>query len=119
MTSLPIHDARAEAPLLDPARAEAVAAVFKALSDPVRLRLYHHIAAACCSTVCACHMPETFGVSQPTLSHHLSKLQAAGLVDREMRGRWAHFSATPDGLELVDGLLGELPRPDCCDPASR
>ena len=77
-------------------QAERVALVVKALADPVRLRILHHIAASRCSSVCACHMPEVFGVTQPTLSHHLKKLVEAGLVDKEMRGKWAHFTPRPE-----------------------
>ncbi|MSS46312.1 helix-turn-helix transcriptional regulator [Cutibacterium sp. WCA-380-WT-3A] len=84
-------------------RAEHVARVTKALADPVRLRILHHIAASQCSSVCACHLPEVFGVTQPTLSHHLKKLVEAGLVNKEMRGKWAHFTLRPEGLaELRD-----------------
>lgn len=77
---------------ISPRHAEQVALVAKALSDPVRLRIFHHIAASRCSSVCACNLSEVFGVTQPTLSHHLKKLVEAGLVNREMRGRWAHFT---------------------------
>lgn len=90
-------------------RAAQVAEVVKALSDPVRLRIFHHIAASQCSSVCACHMPEVFGVSQPTLSHHLKRLVDAGLVDRQMRGRWAHFTPRPEALTALRSLLSELP----------
>lgn len=91
------------------AAAEDLAAVAKALSDPVRLRIFHHIAANCCSSVCACHLPEVFGVSQPTLSHHLTKLVNAGLVHRQMRGRWAHFTPRPEGLAALRTFLAHLP----------
>lgn len=90
------------------ADAERLAVVTKALADPVRLRIFHHIAASECSSVCACHLPEVFGVSQPTLSHHLKKLVDAGLVHREMRGRWAHFTPRPEGLEPLRDLIGDL-----------
>ena len=90
-------------------RAEELVVLTKALADPVRLRIFHHIAASSCSSVCACHLPEVFGVSQPTLSHHLKKLVEAGLVHREMRGRWAHFTPRPEGLEALRTFLGELP----------
>ncbi len=89
--------------------AEALVTVTKALSDPVRLRIFHHIAASDCSSVCACHLPEVFGVSQPTLSHHLKKLVDAGLVHREMRGRWAHFTPRPEGLAAFREFLDRLP----------
>ncbi len=91
------------------ASAEDLAAVAKALSDPVRLRIFHHIAANSCSSVCACHLPDVFGVSQPTLSHHLKKLVDAGLVNRQMRGRWAHFSPRPEGLAAFRAFLQDLP----------
>ncbi len=76
--------------------------------SPVRLRIFHHIAASRCSSVCACHLPEVFGVTQPTLSHHLKKLVDAGLVNRETRGRWAHFTPRPEGLAWMPAWSGEL-----------
>ncbi|WP_420176332.1 ArsR/SmtB family transcription factor [Luteococcus sp. OSA5] len=101
--------------LMTAEEAERRAASFKALSDPVRLRIYHHIASSDHS-VCFCHLPEVFGVSQPTLSHHLKKLVEAGLVTREQRGRWAHYSPRPAGLAQVIALVGDVSgRPDGAD----
>ena len=91
--------------LLPTDEAAALAATFKALSDPVRLRVFLHVAAANCSSVCACHLPELFGVSQPTLSHHLKKLTESGLVHKEMRGRWAHFWVVPETVSAARNLL--------------
>ncbi|MDO5736453.1 MAG: metalloregulator ArsR/SmtB family transcription factor [Propionibacteriaceae bacterium] len=90
--------------LMDPAEAARLAGVAKALSDPVRLRVYAHIAASGPSTVCACHLPGQLGITQPTLSHHLKKLVDVGLVGREYRGRWAHYSPRPEAL----GELGRF-----------
>lgn len=105
-------------PLIRVEDAQRIAGLAKALSDPVRLRIYQHIASADCSTVCACHLPEVFGVAQPTLSHHLKKLVEAGLVNREMRGRWAHFSVRPDGLNALRGFLDACAAPPrTVDPA--
>ncbi len=95
-------------PTLSPERAERIAEVFKALSDPIRVRLLHHISANCCSSVCVCHIPDDFGISQPTLSYHLGRLLKAGLISKEMHGKWAHYTATEDGLGLVRGYLAEL-----------
>lgn len=98
--------------LMDPAEAGRLAAVAKALSDPVRFRVYAHIASSGPSTVCACHLPGQLGISQPTLSHHLKKLVETGLVEREYRGRWAHYSPRPEGVaalcEFLD-LVGSAP----------
>lgn len=88
-------------------QAACLAEVFKALADPTRVRLLAHIAASDQGTACACHLPEILGISQPTLSHHLKKLTEAGLVTREQRGRWAHFTAVPEVLETARAFLGE------------
>lgn len=101
---------------LEDGQAEQIAAVFKALSDPVRVKLLRHISANCCSSVCACHMPESLGISQPTLSYHLGRLVKAGLISREMRHKWAHYRATPQGLAVVRQFLADLRDTDCCDP---
>nr|WP_245703023.1 metalloregulator ArsR/SmtB family transcription factor [Raineyella antarctica] len=87
-------------------RAACLADIFKALSDPTRVRLLDHIAASAGGTACACHLPETLGISQPTLSHHLKKLVDAGLVTREQRGRWAHYTAVAGVLDVARDFLG-------------
>ena len=88
--------------------AQTQASVFKALADPVRIQLLTHLADSCCSTVCACHLPELLGISQPTLSHHLKKLTDSGLVHKEMRGRWAHFTLNPAGVADVARFVAAL-----------
>jgi len=93
--------------LLGQAEAEALSTVLKAVADPVRLRLLHHIAAAPDTTVCACHLPAALGISQPTLSHHLKKLVDVGLVTREQRGRWAHYRLSRPAMDrLMRALAG-------------
>ena len=87
--------------------AEQLAAGFKVLADPVRLRLLSLVATAAGGEVCACDLVEPVGRSQPTVSHHLSILTDAGLLEREQRGRWAWFRARPDRLEVLrDALTG-------------
>lgn len=82
--------------------------VLKALADPVRLNIVARLAAANEPSVCACSMPEDFGVSQPTLSHHLKKLVDAGILHREMRGNWAHFSLRPEALGALLAFLATV-----------
>ena len=88
-------------------RAACLADIFKALADPTRVRLLAHIAASPDGTACACHLPDALGVSQPTLSHHLKKLAEAGLVIREQRGRWAHYTAVAATLDVARSFIGE------------
>ena len=80
--------------------------VFKALSDPARLRLLSMIASSPEREMCACDLIEPVGKSQPTVSHHLSQLVDAGLLQREKRGRWAWFRIDPDRLAEIRAVLG-------------
>jgi ArsR family transcriptional regulator, arsenate/arsenite/antimonite-responsive transcriptional repressor len=90
------------------AEAEAVelAALLKALADPARLRLVSIIAAAPSGEVCACDLTAPLDRSQPTVSHHLSQLVKAGILDREQRGRWAWFRLRDERLRAVGEALG-------------
>ena len=92
---------------IDQRAAERLAAVLKALADPVRLQLVSIIGAAEAGEVCACDLPALVGRSQPTVSHHLSALVRAGLLEREQRGKWAWFRLDPDGFAMVRAALGD------------
>jgi ArsR family transcriptional regulator len=91
---------------LDESTATELAGVLKALADPVRLRLVSLIAAAPGGELCACDLPALLDRSQPTVSHHLTLLVRAGLIDREQRGKWAWFRLRDDGLAAVRAALG-------------
>jgi ArsR family transcriptional regulator len=102
-----------ELSLLDRTRAETASTLLRAVADPVRLRLLHHIATFPGTTLCACHLPQALGISQPTLSHHVGVLVGAGLVNREMRGRWAHYTVDPaTDSRLFDALDEVLAKKD-------
>ncbi|MCT1431908.1 metalloregulator ArsR/SmtB family transcription factor [Brachybacterium muris] len=90
---------------LDAADAQRLSEAFKALSDPTRLRLLAHVADQGCASVCACDLTELMGISQPTVSHHMKKLVEAGLVTREQRGRWAHYSVVPAAFAELRAFL--------------
>jgi ArsR family transcriptional regulator len=92
------------APTLSDEQVEATAAVFAALSDPARVRIVNRIATTG-EPVCACHLTEPLGLSQPTVSHHLKKLVEAGLLQREQRGKWAYFSLTPEVSERLADVV--------------
>jgi ArsR family transcriptional regulator len=90
---------------LDESDAEALAAAFKVIADPARLRLLSLIANAPTGEVCACDVVEPLGRSQPTVSHHLSVLTDAGLLEREKRGRWAWYRVVPERLAVLRDAL--------------
>ena len=85
---------------LDTSGAVALAPAFKALGDPVRLRLLSMIACAG-DEVCVCDLTGAFAVSAPTISHHLRVLREAGLVDCERRGTWVYYRARTDALRAL------------------
>lgn len=89
---------------LDDAQAAELAAVLKALADPVRLQLVSIIGAA--GEICTCDLPALVGRSQPTVSHHLAQLVKAGLVTREQRGKWAWFRLRPETFAALRAALG-------------
>ncbi|MBT2415523.1 winged helix-turn-helix transcriptional regulator [Streptomyces sp. ISL-12] len=89
---------------LSAADAERIAVMFKALSDPVRLRLFSKIAAQPAGEACVCDIQDV-GVSQPTVSHHLRKLREAGLLESERRASWVYYRVAPGVLAAMAGLL--------------
>jgi len=93
------------APLSDE-DADELAVAFKALADPVRLRLLSLIAAAPDGTACSCDLEEPVGKSQPTVSHHLSLLADAGLITKEKVGRWVNCTIVPERLAALRDVLG-------------
>ena len=93
------------APLTE-ADADELALAFKALADPVRLRLLSLIAAAPEGTACSCDLEEPVGKSQPTVSHHLSVLADAGLITKDKVGRWVNCTVVPERLAVLRDVLG-------------
>ncbi|MFG3364672.1 ArsR/SmtB family transcription factor [Streptomyces sp. NPDC090032] len=94
---------------LDDEQAVELARVFKALGDPVRLRLLSMIATREGGEICVCDLTPAFDLSQPTISHHLKLLRQAGLIDCERRGTWVYYWLLP---EMTDKLAGILTRPE-------
>jgi ArsR family transcriptional regulator len=81
-----------------------IARAAKALGDPVRLQLVD-VLRKHAGKVCVCELVPLFEISQPTLSHHLGKLRAAGIVDSERRGLWAYYYVKPEALEELSAWL--------------
>ena len=85
--------------------ADQLAAAFRVLADPARLRLLSLIQSQPEGEACVCHLQEPLGLSQPTVSHHLKVLVNAGLLEREKRGRWAYFRVVPNQLGALRRLF--------------
>jgi ArsR family transcriptional regulator len=84
--------------------AERTAAMFKALGDPVRLRLFSLVASHEGGEACVCDISDV-GVSQPTVSHHLKKLREAGLLTSERRGTWVYYRVEPSVVAAMGQML--------------
>jgi ArsR family transcriptional regulator len=90
---------------IDEASAAGLAQVFKALGDPVRLRLISLIGARQGGEVCVCDLASAFDLTQPTISHHLKVLREAGLIDSDRRGTWIYYRVVPAALERMAAVL--------------
>jgi ArsR family transcriptional regulator, arsenate/arsenite/antimonite-responsive transcriptional repressor len=88
-------------PTLD---AERIAAVAKALAEPARVRILD-VLRRHGEPLCQCELLPLFDMTQPLLSHHVSKLVAAGLVEVERRHRWAYYSVPPHALQELTSWL--------------
>ena len=101
---------------LDSDWAAELARMFKALGDPVRLRILSLIASHAGGECCVCDISPAFEVSQPTISHHLKALREAGLLDCERRGTWVYYWVIPSALAQLSAVLA--PAADATTAAS-
>lgn len=90
---------------LDTAAAERLAATFKALADPARVKLVSLIAASAGGEACICDLTEPLELSQPTVSHHMKLLVDSGLVSRDQRGKWAYYRVNHEALEQISAAV--------------
>lgn len=90
---------------LDVEHATHLATAFKALADPVRLRLFSLIASHADGEACVCDLTGEFDVSQPTISHHLKVLREAGLLTSQRRASWVYYRVSADALAALAALL--------------
>lgn len=79
----------------DPAKADATADLLRALADPTRLAMVWCLRQAS-APVCICDFTATFDLGQPTISHHMARLKAAGLVESQKHGLWVYYRLRDD-----------------------
>jgi len=78
--------------------------LFRALSDPTRLRLLNLIADR---EICVCYFVEILGISQPKISRHLAYLRRAGIVAARREGRWMHYRLLIPHDAVASSILNE------------
>jgi ArsR family transcriptional regulator, arsenate/arsenite/antimonite-responsive transcriptional repressor len=89
---------------LDDDEAAATARLFKALGDPARVKIVNLLARSD-GPVCACEFIPVLGLTQATVSHHLTRLTEVGLLDREQRGKWAYFSLNLEASARLESIV--------------
>lgn len=82
----------------------------KALADPVRLRILAHLLSQPQLEACTCELAPLVGLSEPTVNHHLKKMESAGLLQRSRRGLNVHYRAVPEAVHAIAKTL----HVDCC-----
>jgi ArsR family transcriptional regulator len=108
-TSAPICCPPVAAAPLSEADALEVALRLKALADPVRVRLMSLLLSA--DALCTCELAPAVGLTEATVSHHLSVLKRAGMVgDGERRGINVYYRARRDSLRALCQVID----PNCC-----
>lgn len=95
-------------PSVDETWAEERAGLMKALADPTRLTMLASLWRAD-QPICICDFTAGLRLSQATISHHMAKLKAAGLVESEKRGIWIYYRLRDrmpaDTQKLLSGLV--------------
>lgn len=90
---------------LSPAGAEEMATLFKAVADPVRLRLLSLIACHPGGESCVCDLTPEFDMTAPSISYHLKVLREAGLINSERRGTWVYYRVMPQAMARMSAVL--------------
>ena len=90
---------------LPEAGADELAALFKAVADPVRLRLLSLIACHEGGESCVCDLLDAFDMTAPSVSYHLKILREAGLISSERRGTWVYYRVNPEVMARMSAVL--------------
>ena len=90
---------------LSEADALAVALRLKALADPVRLRLVAFMLDQPSQEACTCDLAPYVGLTDPTVSHHLKRLESAGILAKERRGMNVFYRVIPEAIHAISRVL--------------
>ncbi len=83
-------------------RFEAKSNMFKAISDPTRLKILYLLQDG---ELCVCEIIRALGKPQSTISHHLNVLKNAGFIKGRKEGVWIHYNlVNPEIIDLIEDL---------------
>jgi len=80
--------------------------ILKALADESRIRVLALLKER--NGLCVCEITDIIGLSQPTISSHLKKLQDAEIITYSKDGLWVNYSLDENMDKEVEQLLGAL-----------
>jgi ArsR family transcriptional regulator, arsenate/arsenite/antimonite-responsive transcriptional repressor len=95
---------------LDDDAALGIALRLKALADPMRVKLVSLLFSSAEGEMCSCNLAAAVGLTESTVSHHLSQLRKAGLVESERRGMNVYHRPNHNALIALCRVLD----PSCC-----
>jgi ArsR family transcriptional regulator len=102
---------------------EQLAAMFKALSNPHRLRIFTRLSSRCTPGVSTCDadmrccvgdISDRLEIAPSTVSHHMKELRTAGLIRMERNGQETDCWVEPKVLEMLSRFFGERVRKMGC-----
>ena len=108
--SAPVCCSPVAAGAVDDDAALAIALRLKALADPVRVKLVSLLFSSDAGEVCNCGLAASVELGESTVSHHLSQLRRAGLVESERRGMNVYHRPRRESLVALCNVLD----PSCC-----
>ncbi|MBF6057651.1 MULTISPECIES: ArsR/SmtB family transcription factor [Thiomicrorhabdus] len=77
--------------------------IFKALSEPMRLRILNLLMQR--ESLCVCQLVEHLQAGQSLISRHLSYLKNTGWVDSYRQGAWMHYQINEERLDTINSTL--------------
>ncbi len=87
-----------------------IALRLKALADPVRVKIVSYLFGSTAGEQNSGDLAAALGLSESTVSHHLTQLRKAGFVASDRRGMNMFHRVRPDALQAVCAALD----PNCC-----
>ena len=87
-----------------------IAEIFKALGEPVRLRLFSLLTMK--QELCVCHLTGALRLPQSTVSRHLGVLRHAGLVSPRRQGKWMYYRLAEQAPKSLAELVSQCVQSD-------
>jgi ArsR family transcriptional regulator len=84
---------------------EDIAIIFKALSDPRRVRIVKLLQGG---EKCACELIEKMDMPQSTLSYHMKVLCRSGIVKAREEGKWTYYRVCPTGSKRAIEIIQKI-----------